>query len=177
MKRLLEGLNGPVASVPARAKTIPSHRILVVEDQPALRSLSAQVLVRSGYEVDVAEDGMAGWEALRAESYDLLITDNQMPRLSGLELVKKLRAAHLALPVIMASGTFSTEQLNRHRSLQFAALLLKPFTTDQLLATVQEILRATANAANVATSHEVCLPALVQALNDIRPVPHWGINE
>src|SRR6266498_4950023 len=101
MKRLLEGLNGPVASVPARAKTIPSHRILVVEDQPALRSLSAQVLVRSGYEVDVAEDGMAGWEALRAESYDLLITDNQMPRLSGLELVDRkstrLNSSHVRI--------------------------------------------------------------------------------
>jgi YesN/AraC family two-component response regulator len=62
--------------------------------------------------VDTAEDGEFGWEALQAKNYDLLITDNNMPKVSGLELVKKLRSARMALPVILASGAMP-EELNR----------------------------------------------------------------
>ena len=76
---------------PARA----AHRLLVVDDDISLRQLSAELLSHSGYEVDAAEDGAAAWEALGAESYDLMITDNKMPNLSGVELLKKLYAAHM----------------------------------------------------------------------------------
>src|ERR1017187_5344654 len=65
----------------------PTHRILVVDDEPDIRRLNAEVLKSSGYEVDTAEDGKAGWQALQAvshapDSYDLLITDHNMPGLS-----------------------------------------------------------------------------------------------
>jgi CheY-like chemotaxis protein len=85
------------------------HRILVVEDEPDLRLLNAEVLKTSGYKVDTAEDGKAGWKVLHAvrhapESYDLLITDHEMPGLTGLALVQKVRAASMTLPVIMATG-------------------------------------------------------------------------
>src|SRR6266516_2928525 len=100
MNTPLEHLAGPANRGPAHWQAIPSHRLLVVEDDPTMRNLGAQVLVRAGYQVDAAEDGAAGWEALRAERYDLLITDHRMPRLSGLELVKKLRSARMTLPVV-----------------------------------------------------------------------------
>ena len=57
----------------------PSSRILVVDDDDAMRQLSAMVLTASGYQVDTVEDGVAGLEALYRTSYDLLITDNTMP--------------------------------------------------------------------------------------------------
>jgi DNA-binding response OmpR family regulator len=75
-----------------------------------------------------------------------MITDNNMPRLTGVELVRKLRAAHMALPVIMATGRLPTEELAQNPSLQLAALLPKPFSIGELLETVRAVLRATDSA-------------------------------
>ena len=100
------------------------------------------MLLRSGYQVDAAEDGEAGWEALQARHYDLLITGNNRPNLCGVDLVKMLHSACMTWPVIMASGAIPTEELNRHPGLQLAATLLKPFTLDELLGTVKKVLRA-----------------------------------
>lgn len=132
---------GEPVVAPLQAQTNPPHRILVVEDDLAIRRLDTEVLVRSGYEVDAAEDGAAGWDALQAGDYDLMITDNSMPRLTGVELLKKLRAARMELPVIMATGTLPAEEFNRHPWLRPAATLLKPYTVEQLLRTVKKVLR------------------------------------
>jgi len=129
------------AAGPADGKTgTQNNRILVVDDESAIRLMIGSTLVRSGYHVDTAEDGEMGWEALRLKSYDLLITDNNMPKVSGLELVKKLRFADLALPVILVSGAMPTQELHRHPWLQVAATLLKPFTGDELLEIVKKVL-------------------------------------
>jgi len=113
----------------------------VVDADSDLRLRYAFVLGRPGYHVDVAEDGAAGWEALQADHYHLLITDNDMPKLTGLELVKKLRAARIALPVVMAAGRLPTEELARNPALQLAATLLKPFAVEALVDTVKYVLR------------------------------------
>src|SRR5450631_4102941 len=140
---------GESASAPVQLQTRPPRRILVVEDEPDIRQLNAEVLKNSGYVVDTAEDGNAGWEALHAtrhapESYALLITDHDMPGLSGLALVKKARAARIALPVIMATGTLPPEDLFiRYPWLQPAATLVKPYSIEQLLGTVEAVLRTT----------------------------------
>ena len=148
---------GELASAPVQCRTNPAPRILVVEDEPDLRLLNAEVLQNSGYEVDTAEDGKAGWEVLHAarhapESYALLITDHDMPGLSGLALVKKARAARMALPVIMATGSLPGEDLvNRYPWLQPVVTLAKPYSIGQLLQMVQAVLH-TANGARVEIS-------------------------
>lgn len=128
------------ASDQARCGARPAHRILVVDDDAFIRQLSAEVLVSSGYLADAAEDGAVAWQALNTDSYDLLITDHNMPKVTGVELVRKLRAAHMALPVILASAAMPTEELNRYPLLRIDATLLKPFTVAMLLETVQEVL-------------------------------------
>ena len=133
---------GDPVSAPTQGQGNPSNRILVVDDDISIRAFSAAALTTSGYQVDTAEDGVAGWEALHASRYDLLITDQNMPKVSGVELVKKLRSARMTLPVVLASGAIPTEELNRNPSLQLAATLLKPFTVDELLGTVKKVLRA-----------------------------------
>jgi DNA-binding response OmpR family regulator len=120
----------------------PSHRILVVDGDSDLRQMYAFLLARPGYEVDVAEDGAVGWQALRAHHYNLLITEHEMPTLTGIELIKMLRAARMDLPVVMAAGRMPTCALARNPWLQLAATLLKPFTADELLNTVKKVLRA-----------------------------------
>jgi len=131
---------GKPAVTPLQSQTVPVQRILVVEDDTSLRQLSAGVLVRSGYEVDAAEDGAAAWEALRVDSYDLMITDNNMPNLTGIELLKKLYAARMALPFIMASGKMPEEEFTQCPWLQPTATLLKPYTIEELLGTVKAAL-------------------------------------
>ena len=96
--------------------------------------------------MDVAEDGAAGWEAIQANRYNLLITEHEMPRLTGVELVKKLRAARLALPVVMAARRLPIEELAQDPSLQLAAALSKPFLAAKLLDTVKNLLHATDSA-------------------------------
>jgi two-component system, cell cycle response regulator CpdR len=115
---------------------VSRRRILVVEDDDDIRRFNAEALTGSGYHVEAAVDGAAGWEALNADRYDLLITDNSMPNLSGIELIKKLNDARMAVRVILASGVSHAEESD----LRVAATLPKPFTLDELLGTVKKVL-------------------------------------
>ena len=117
----------------------PPRRILVVEDDRCIREFNMELLGHAGYTVDAAEDGQAGWEALRAHHYDLLITDNNMPRMSGLELVTRLRAAQMTLPVILLSSAVFPEELKRYPSIELAATLRKPYSMRELIETVKQV--------------------------------------
>jgi CheY-like chemotaxis protein len=143
---LLRTFNSKTELTVAKSRRGHSQRILVVEDEDATRQIYSKALIRSGYQVDASTDGEAGWNALNAASldangYDLLITDNKMPKLSGVELIQKLRSAHMELPVILMSGALPPSANGLH----LAAILPKPFSQDQLLQTVQRILHVVKN--------------------------------
>ena len=140
MNKLLEAPCDQAAEADQNQATLP-HRILVVEDDRELRQINTKMLSHSGYVADEAEDGAAAWEALQTHRYDLLITDNNMPKLTGMGLIKKLRSARMELPVIMATGTVPTQELAQNLWLQPVATLAKPYAADQLLDTVQNVLR------------------------------------
>jgi DNA-binding response OmpR family regulator len=131
-----------VVAAPVKTHANPPYRILLVDDDLYARELNAGVLLRSGYDVDTAQDGADAWKALNDASYDLLITDNRMPRVTGLDLIKKLRSEDRTLPVILASGTVPMEELTRHPWLKLDAVLPKPFTVSELLDAVRTVLRA-----------------------------------
>lgn len=122
------------------------QRILVVEDDPLIRRINSEVLIYSGFHVDAAEDGGAAWDALQLNNYDLLITDHDMPKVTGVDLLKKVHATHLALPAIMATSTLPTLEFALAPWLYPAAILLKPYTFDELLGTVKQVLHATVSA-------------------------------
>lgn len=122
------------------------QRILVVDDEPLIRRLHSEVLIYSGYQVDAANDGAAAWEALLLNNYDLMITDNDMPKVTGVDLLKKVHATRLAMPVVMATGKLPAREFAQAPWLQPAAVLIKPYTFDELLATVKNVLYATAAA-------------------------------
>ena len=115
----------------------------MVDDDADIRRLNAEVLKLYGYEAGTAEDGAAGWEMLSSNHYHLLITDNTMPKVSGVELLKRLWAAGMALPVIMATGRWPEAQFTQFPWLLPAAPLLKPYSIEQLIGTVRNVLRAT----------------------------------
>ena len=136
-------LAGVPPGVPMLDPPKPAHRILVVDDDDDIRQINAEVLALSGYHVDAAEDGAAAWDTIQRNRYDLLVTDNDMPKVSGVELLHKLHAAHIALPVILATGTLPTADFTQYPWIQPAALLIKPYSFHELLGTVRNILRAT----------------------------------
>jgi two-component system sensor histidine kinase and response regulator WspE len=85
----------------ARAK----KRVLVVDDSLTVRELQKQLLMTQGYEVDVAIDGMDGWQCLNKKVYDLVISDIDMPRMNGFALVKRIKDDERlsALPIVIVS--------------------------------------------------------------------------
>jgi DNA-binding response OmpR family regulator len=119
------------------------RRILVVDDDEDIRRIETEALVCSGYKVDAAADGALAWDILQFKHYDLLVTDYNMPKMSGVDLLLKLHAAGMDLPVILVSGTIPWEKLKRHPWLQIDATLLKPYIPDELLAAVEKVLCAT----------------------------------
>jgi DNA-binding response OmpR family regulator len=121
----------------------PRQRILVVDDDPSIRQLNREILIQHGFDVSIAADGADAWDELQLNHYDLLVTDNDMPRLSGMGLIRRLHDAHMTLPIIMVTGASVHEALARQPELQIEAMLLKPYTMNELSDTVKNVLRAT----------------------------------
>lgn len=117
------------------------RRILVVEDDESISRLNIMALGQAGYHVDAAANGAMAWEILQLNSYDLIVTDNNMPVLTGVELLKKVRRAGMTLPVVMVTACYPKEDLDENPWMQLDAAILKPFTKVELLETVQTVLQ------------------------------------
>lgn len=114
--------------------------ILYVDDDVAIRLCWTELLTCAGYTVTAVADGFQAWEALQSNSFDLLVTDNDMPRLTGLELVAKARFEGMTLAIIMASGSLNYYSDAQSECLRLAALVPKPFAPDQLLEAIDRAL-------------------------------------
>ncbi len=117
-------------------------RILAVDDDEDTQFLHARVLVRAGYDVATAADGEEAWTALLTERFDLLLADHNMPRLCGLDLVARMRAAGMTLPVIINSGCLDLRELPDYPHLGLAAVLHKSSHFAELLEAVKHVLPA-----------------------------------
>ncbi|WDY56961.1 hybrid sensor histidine kinase/response regulator [Pseudomonas sp. PSKL.D1] len=118
-------------------------RVLVVDDSLTVRELQRKLLGNRGYDVAVAVDGMDGWNALRSEDFDLLITDIDMPRMDGIELVTLVRRDQRlqSLPVMVVS--YKDREEDRRRGLDAGAdyyLAKASFHDDALLDAVVELI-------------------------------------
>ncbi|WP_027906543.1 hybrid sensor histidine kinase/response regulator [Pseudomonas sp. Rh2] len=125
------------------ARGADRKRILVVDDSLTVRELQRKLLSTRGYEVAVAVDGMDGWNALRGEDFDLLITDIDMPRMDGIELVTLVRRDQRlqTLPVMVVS--YKDREEDRRRGLDAGAdyyLAKASFHDDALLDAVVELI-------------------------------------
>jgi PAS domain S-box-containing protein len=116
----------------------------VVDDDSDLRQLTINVLTSSGYDVEAVKDGSDGWDALLAGDYALIITDNKMPRMTGIEMIEKLRSSGMVIPIIMATGCLPMQEFNRRPWLKPDATLERPYSNDELLEAVNKILRPAA---------------------------------
>jgi DNA-binding response OmpR family regulator len=117
-----------------------SERILLVEDEPAIAESVAYVLSGEGYEVETVGDGEAALEAARDGDWDLVILDVLLPRLSGVEVCRRVRAKS-AVPILML--TARSAEVDRVLGLEAGAddYVPKPFSMTELVSRVRAILR------------------------------------
>ncbi|MDB6023803.1 MAG: chemotaxis protein CheA [Verrucomicrobiales bacterium] len=115
------GLLSKVHHEGANVVTTKQKRVLVVDDSLTVRELERKLLEKEGYEVEIAVDGMDGWNAVRTSQFDLVVSDVDMPRMDGIELLKNIRAdAKLkSLPVMIV--TYKDREEDRQRGLEAGA--------------------------------------------------------
>jgi two-component system sensor histidine kinase and response regulator WspE len=123
------------------------RRILVVDDSITVREVERQLLLRRGYEVDVAVDGKEGYNALRAGRYDLMVTDVDMPRMTGIELIRAVRREpkFADLPIIIVS--YKDREEDRLMGLEAGAsayLTKSSFQDESLIRMVEDLIGAPA---------------------------------
>ena len=138
----LSGIGTAEASEGPRRAT---KRILIAEDSITVREVERQLLLRLGYDVAVAVDGMDAWNQLRAGRFDMLVTDIDMPRMNGIELVRLVRAdgrfAHLPIAVV----SYKDREEDRRAGLDAGAnayLTKGSFHDQSFTATVTELVGA-----------------------------------
>ncbi len=112
-------------------------RILIVDDDEMARLLQRTILERAGYETVLAEDGEEALRACRGQAIDVVITDLQMPKVHGLELIGVLRDLSPRPAIIAISGTGS-DQLDMAQAVGADAVLAKPINPFELLDAVEK---------------------------------------
>jgi len=111
--------------------------ILVIEDEAKVASFLKKGLQQSGYEIDIAADGEEGYEKIRSNSYDLVLLDLMLPKVSGFELIPKIRGCKPGVPIIAVTAKVSVEDRVRGLNLGCDDYLIKPFSFAELLARIQ----------------------------------------
>ncbi len=125
-------MNGDPASPESKEK----GRVLVVDDEVLLQELFANVLVEAGWQVDVARNGDEAMELLAARTYDVVLSDIDMPRMNGLQLLRAVRARDLDLPVLLVTGHPRVESAVQALEQGAHRYLLKPVAVDVLTEAV-----------------------------------------
>jgi two-component system alkaline phosphatase synthesis response regulator PhoP len=135
-----EGYSDPPQHVAARENS-KRTRILIVEDEPAMVQGLRDNFEYEGYEVISASDGVEGLERAIADDPDLVVLDVMMPRMSGLDVCKQLKAKRPSLPIIML--TARGQEIDKVVGLELGAddYVTKPFSIRELMARVKAVLR------------------------------------
>jgi len=141
-------------------------RLLLIEDDEALGEGIHQALVREGYTVDWLKDGSSALHALLSETFDVAVLDLGLPRMDGLEVLRRLRDSGSNLPVLILTARDATE--DRIAGLDAGAddYLIKPFDLAELKARLRALLRRSAGRARVMIEHAgICLDPSTQQVS------------
>ncbi|HEU4620746.1 MAG TPA: response regulator [Burkholderiaceae bacterium] len=117
--------------------------ILAVDDSAAMRQMVSFTLRNCGYEVIEAVDGQDALDKLAGQDVALVLTDQNMPRLDGLSLVRKLRAmpSYAGVPILILTTESSNEMKQQGRDAGATGWLVKPFDPDRLVDVVRRVIR------------------------------------
>jgi DNA-binding NtrC family response regulator len=116
-------------------------KVLVVDDEPDMADSIRHMLERYGHQVVVETNSTRAVQLAVSEQPDLVITDLRMPDLDGLELLDRLRASNMNMPVIIITGYASIDAASRAQASGAADFFTKPFSPDELRSRVEKALR------------------------------------
>ena len=118
-------------------------RILAVDDSPSMRDMVRIALSGAGFQVTQAADGAEALEIARNDSFDLVLSDVNMPRMDGISLIRALRAEanYKHTPILMLTTESSADRKREGKDAGATGWIVKPFDPDQLVATMQRVLR------------------------------------
>jgi len=116
------------------------RKILIVDDAGPVVVLCVNVLQALGYAVKGANRGETALDLIRKEPFDLMVLDYKMPGMTGFEVFQQARALHPDMAVVLVTGHGTPEIINEANRMGFSAILLKPFTSDELRGTVEKVL-------------------------------------
>ena len=130
----------------AKAARASRPTVMVVDDSLTIRKATSKLLERSGYDVMVAKDGMHALEVLQERLPDVILSDVEMPRMDGFELLKNLKAdaKYQNIPVIMITSRTADRHKSTGLSLGASVYLGKPYKEDELLGHIEAFLGADA---------------------------------
>ncbi len=130
----------PPAEAPIEAATGPL-RILTIDDSKTMRDMLMLTLADAGFDVLQAVDGQDGVDLAERENFDLVITDINMPRMDGYEVIRQLRKRpeHKSTPILVLTTESETDKKNIAREAGATGWLVKPFDPDKLIATVRKV--------------------------------------
>ena len=130
-----------------------SHRVLTCDDEFPIANAIAMKLKRGGFDVETCPDGQAAWEAYERCRPELLITDYQMPRLDGLNLIRRIRERDAALPVLLLTAKgYELDEAGLRTELGDLTLYVKPFSPREILLAVQQRLGVASGESSVVFS-------------------------
>ena len=119
-----------------------SKTVLTVDDSASMRSTVRDLLEELGHAVVEAEDGLAGLEALEGSAVDLVITDLNMPRMNGLDFIRKVRAdgRYAGLPIVMLTTEGNADKMREGKEAGASGWIVKPFNELQLEMTINKFI-------------------------------------
>ncbi|BAP89518.1 chemotaxis protein CheY [Burkholderiales bacterium GJ-E10] len=119
------------------------HSILAVDDSASMRQMVAFTLKGAGYNVIEAADGQEALDKARAENIDLVLTDQNMPRMDGITLVQNLRglAAYATTPILILTTESGADMKAKGKAAGATGWLVKPFDPGKLLDVVRKVIR------------------------------------
>ena len=116
------------------------NKILVVDDEEALRTVLSGELVSEGYDVRTASDGDEAISSIQKESFDLVLLDIKMPRLNGFEVLKFVKEKHPRTKVVMLTGFADLKNAIESKKLGAEDFVSKPYDLVDLLTTIERVL-------------------------------------
>jgi len=136
-------LTGTRSAAKPAGGTVDRPRILIVDDEQAVRDLVAKTLTMADYDVDTAADGPSAIDRLRNTVYDLLITDLKMPGMDGLSVIREARQKSAEMPIVIITGYSTEASAIEAINLGVCGYLTKPFRLPRVLAVAARALGET----------------------------------